>query len=97
MFLSLIIPTFSLWGCSQEKQQDTSTDIVEGWTPTHYCPGSEGCMDTEGTLRVGAAAVSITPTCLSCGKTVEMMVFVREMKGTQKPITMKRMVNGIET
>jgi hypothetical protein len=68
MFLSLIIPTFSLWGCSQEKQQDTSTDIVEGWTPTHYCPGSEGCMDTEGTLRVGAAAVPITPTCFELWK-----------------------------
>ena len=28
-----------------------------------YCPGSAGCEDAEGALRVGAAKATITPTC----------------------------------
>ncbi len=31
--------------------------------PDLYCPGSPGCADADGALSVGAAKVSITPTC----------------------------------
>lgn len=71
MFFNLILP--ALWSCTQDKQNDTSTtDTGEQWTPTYFCPGSEGCADADGTLRVGAAAVPITPTCFEqwedCGE-----------------------------
>lgn len=72
MFYGLIIPIFSLWSCTQEKTQDTATETGEQWSPTYFCPGSDGCMDAEGVLRVGAAAVPITPTCFElwedCGE-----------------------------
>ena len=42
------------------------------WRPTLDCPGDPDCQTADGELEVGAAAVSITPTCfeqwLDCGR-----------------------------
>ena len=68
MFLVL-----GLLACSQEnkEQQDTSSSEPQ-WNPTSFCPGSEGCMNADGELHVGAAALPITPTCFElwrdCGE-----------------------------
>ena len=62
--LFLFYSNLFLLGCSTDKNQDTGSTVAEEeWTPTYYCPGSEDCADAEGTLRVGAAAVPITPIC----------------------------------
>ena len=55
------------------KSEDTSTtDSPSGWAPDFYCPGVEGCSNTDGNLQVGIAAKSITPTCFEswrdCGE-----------------------------
>jgi len=55
---------------------DTASVVDSGepteWRPTKDCPGDSGCETAEGTLEVGAAAVTITPTCfeqwLDCGE-----------------------------
>jgi len=50
---------------------DGGTDGADGgdrgpWAPEVYCPGEAGggCADNAGALRVGAARVAITPTCI---------------------------------
>jgi hypothetical protein len=63
MYISLLFSTSSFFACSEEKIEDSATPSIEELSPTYYCPGSEGCPDADGVLRVGAAAVPITPTC----------------------------------
>ena len=54
------------------KSKDTSTTEDSVWKPDFYCPGSDGCSNTDGNLYVGIAAKSITPTCFEswrdCGE-----------------------------
>ena len=45
-------------------QDSTTEDTREAdWRPELVCPGDAGCATADGSLRVGAAKVDITPTC----------------------------------
>jgi len=65
------MPIVSVLACNGEEKTQDSAVAIETWEPTYFCPGSEGCTDADGTLRVGASALPITPICyeqwLDCG------------------------------
>jgi len=67
MFLS-IMPILSLFACDGEKKIQDTAPSEEGWTPTYFCPGAETCPDADGSLKIGASAVSITPICFELWK-----------------------------
>lgn len=51
-------------GDTTDTDTDGGTDSGSGeFAPDFHCPGSTGCEDAEGALSVGAAALTITPTC----------------------------------
>ena len=55
-----------LFACNDDSSQskDTATnDTPVSWSPDFYCPGSDGCSNTDGSLYVGIGTKSITPTC----------------------------------
>ena len=70
MRLPALFPLLGLALLSCDK--DTSDSASDGWAPDNYCPGGEGCADNDGALQAGAAAISITPTCVEsyrdCGE-----------------------------
>jgi hypothetical protein len=57
-------------GC-QDKATTDDTGAA-AWTPELACPGSEGCETTEGSLRAGAAATAITPTCFESWEDLDL-------------------------
>ena len=64
-----------LFACNDDPAQSKDTaanDNPVSWMPDFYCPGSEGCTNTDGSLYVGIGAKSITPTCFEswrdCGE-----------------------------
>ncbi len=64
-----------LLSCADKGSGDTGSPVGDGgagdggdsgsesFAPDLYCPGSPSCPDADGQLSVGAAALSITPTC----------------------------------
>ena len=56
--MRLILSTIILVACG--KSQELATDTAVGWRPDVVCPGDAGCINGEGELSAGAAAVSIT-------------------------------------
>ena len=69
--LAALVFVISCDASTDSKPSDADT-AAEPWRPTVVCPGDAGCADADGELEVGAAAVSITPTCferfLDCGE-----------------------------
>ena len=81
--MRLVLATIFLVACGKQTDDPTwepdgegTTDTAvadwrENWRPDLVCPGDDVCIDAEGQLSAGAAAVAITPTCwekwLDCG------------------------------
>lgn len=61
-----------MFSCQRDKATSTDDSADLGFQPTVLCPGSEGCLNNDGPLSVGAASVSIVPECyeswLDCGE-----------------------------
>ena len=59
--------------CTDEKDtSSTTSETEEQWAPDYNCPGDPQCETAEGPLKIGAAALPITPLCfenwLDCGE-----------------------------
>ncbi|MCB9763149.1 MAG: neutral/alkaline non-lysosomal ceramidase N-terminal domain-containing protein [Alphaproteobacteria bacterium] len=61
MHTTLPLLLAALTACKDDAPPDDSGP--EGWRPDTVCPGDPSCPDNDGPLRVGAAAVPISPTC----------------------------------
>jgi hypothetical protein len=64
-----------LAACGAKSASTTDSGGTEDpgpWRPDLVCPGDAGCETASGQLKVGAAAVAVTPTCfeqwLDCGQ-----------------------------
>ena len=71
MPLPTALLALSLLACKDKDGDDSGSPTdggatdggTEAWSPDLHCPGDSACPDATGALSVGAAKVSITPTC----------------------------------